>query len=339
MQELTRRQKILLRCVIRNFIETATPVGSEHLVKRYHLAYSSATVRNDMMALEKMGYLEQPYASSGRVPSDLGYRAYVTRLMRKEMLRHEDRIRIDEGIQQAHGNLRRILSEASQILGTISNELGVVLTPWMCNWVFDRIEFIALSDNKVLAVIRVQSRQAKTVILEIASTLKQEELNQTAEILNERLNGLRLEEIRNSIGLRIQDVSGGHPDLIRKMVDAARDLFNFSEPLDVHTSGTQNMLMQPEFSNQQMMQHVLALVEERQDLLEIMQDHCPRPRVSIGRENPNERFQAFSVVKATYTVGQEEGTIGVIGPTRMPYRRIVPLVEHMAEAMSAHLGQ
>ena len=329
----------MLRCIVRNYIETATPIGSDQLVKQYRLGYSSATVRNDMMALEETGYLKQPHTSSARIPSDLGYRAYVTSLMRREALSPEERIRIEERIRREQGNLRRLFGEASRILGEISRELGVVLTPWMCNWVFDRLEFVALSDNKVLVVIRAESRQAKTVILEIESELKQEDLDKTAALLNERLNGLRLEEIRNSISERMKEVAGGHPELIRRMVGAAEDLFNFAEPLDVHTSGTQNMLMQPEFANPSMMREVLLLVEERQDLLEALKDVTPSPGISIGRENPTERLQAFSVVKATYSVGKETGSIGVIGPIRMPYRRIVPLVEHMAAIMSTHLGR
>ena len=337
MQELTKRQKQLLRCLVLSFTENAIPVGSDHLVKQYRLKYSSATVRNEMAALEEMGFIQQPHTSSGRVPSDLGYRLYVNNLMRREAINHECRKQIEGSFCDSRQNLEELLRKASYLLSSISNELAVVLTPWMCNWIFDRMEFLSLSDNKMLVVIRVQSRQTKTVVLEVESNLKQKDLNRTAEILNERLSGLRLDEIKSSISDRLKGVQDGNSDLLRRTVNSADALFDFAEPLAMHTSGTQNMLRQPEFSDHEMMGRVLSLIESRNDLLEVLLDSNPEPRVSIGQENPTDRLQSFSVVKAAYTVGNEVGTIGVVGPVRMPYRRILPLVEHMAATMSALL--
>lgn len=338
MQDLTKRQKQLLRCLVLNFTEDAVPVGSDHLVKRFRLKYSSATVRNEMAALEDRGFIHQPHSSSGRVPTDLGYRHYVNNLMRRETLNPEYRQKIEGGFQDSSRNLEEILRGASHLLSSISNELAVVLTPWMCNWVFDRMEFLSLSDNKLLVVIRVQSRQTKTVVLEVESSLKQKDLDRSAEILNERLSGLRLDEIKNTISDRLRGVEDGNSDLLRKTVSTADTLFDFAEPLAVHTSGTQNMLRQPEFSDQEMMGRVLSLIEDRQELLEVMLDRNHNAQVSIGNENPTHRLSSFSVVKAAYSVGNEIGTIGVVGPVRMPYRRIVPLVEHMAATMSALLS-
>ena len=208
---LGTRQKNLLRWIVQSYIDDAKPVGSQHLVKRYRLNWSPATVRNDMAALEEQGYLTQPHTSAGRTPTDDGYRFYVSSLMKRGLLSESEQEQIRERMASTGGNVSRALEEASLILGQISQELAIVLTPWISWGIFDRLELIHLAEYKVLAVIHVRSRLVKTVILEIESDLGDEDLERVASVLNERLSGLTLEEIQCTIADRLKNAERADP--------------------------------------------------------------------------------------------------------------------------------
>lgn len=338
MSELKTRQKSVLRCIVQSYIETASPVGSNLLVKKHRLDCSPATIRNEMANLVAMGYIKQPHTSAGRVPTDEGYRFYVDCLMKRERLSPRERQEIRGRMEKARGDVSLILEEASRILGKISKELGVVFTPWVSWGIFDRLELIGLSQRKVLVVIHVRSRLVKTVILEVESDLEQGDLGKTAAVLNERFSGLTLEEIQRTISDRIRDVRRGNPALVRCVAESASDLFNFSEPLEVHTCGTQNILAQPEFSDVSMLERILTLIDDRRDLVHLFQRKVGETGVAIGRENKDKRLNSFTVIAACYRRGRDVGNLGVIGPTRMRYRKILPLVDYVARTMSQFLS-
>lgn len=338
MENLDTRQRKLLRAVIQNYIDHAKPVGSRYLVESCGLDCSPATVRNEMAHLERSGYVRQPHTSAGRVPTDRGYRFYLNKLIQYKTFSQKQKEAIDERIENAGGNVNLILDEASRILSSISKELGIVITPWMSWGIFDRMELIALSGCKVLAVIHVRSRSVKTMIFELESQLSQEELEKTAAILNERLSGLTLEEIQTKIKQYIKDVSGVNRKLLHYVIASASELFDFSEPIEVHTSGTQNILSQPEFESAGMLEAIFALLDNRKTLIHVFNDRVEGIEVTIGRENKEKGLRSFTVIKASYKRGKDIGTLGIIGPTRMPYRKIIPLMSCMASTVSQYLS-
>ena len=335
---LTERQKKILNSIVKRYVETVSPIASDHLVKQCRVNYSSATIRNEMIVLEREGFLSQPHTSAGRVPTDKGYRFYVDTLSLKNKIPESAEINIQQQFEQHRGNVKLVLAEACKLLSQISNELSVVLTPWNARWCFDRLEFISLSHHKVLLVIHVRSRASKTVVLELDSDLDERDLQMTAETLNERLSGLMLYEIKETIKTRVQDVRRGNDHLIRKMVDHAGDLFDLNETLDVHTSGTENIVRQPEFSNHADLANLFAVVEDQKEILSLFQYHPSSIEVVIGGEHGDKRLSAFSVIRTSYRLGESIGTLGVIGPTRMPYDRVMPLVHHMAQTMNQYFG-
>lgn len=335
---LTERQIKILNSIVKRYVETVSPIASDHLVKQCRVNYSSATIRNEMMVLEKEGFLSQPHPSAGRVPTDKGYRYYVNSLSLKKRFSDSPELNIQERFEQHHGNVKLVLAEACKLLSQISNELSVVLTPWNAQWCFDRLELINLSNQKALLVIHVRSRASKTVILELNSDLDDRDLQMTAEVLNERLSGLTLYEIKETIQIRLQDVRRGNDFLLRKMVEQARDLFNLNEALDVHTSGTENIVRQPEFSNHTDLANLFSVVENQKEIISLFQYRPSTTEVIIGKEHGDKRLSAFSVVRTSYRLGEGIGTLGVIGPTRMPYERVVPVVEFMAETMNQYFG-
>ena len=336
--ELKVRQRKILYWIVRDYIDTASPVGSHYLVNKYHLEWSPATVRNEMASLEEAGYIKQPHTSAGRVPADKGYRLYVDSLMRMGQLSPKEREHIHKRIEKAGGDVNLILGEASVILGKISNELSVVLAPWVSWGIFDRLELIGLSERKILVVIHVRNRLVKTVILEVPVDLNERDVEETASIFNERLSGLTLEEIQNTLKERMQSVNRGNRVLVRRIIESATVLFNFSEPLEIHTCGAQNILTQPEFSDISMLEHIFALIDDKKKLMHLFHRKLRDTEVTIGQENSDERLRPFAIIAAAYMRGKDIGTLGVIGPTRMPYRRVVPLVDYMAKTISQFLS-
>ena len=338
MKEMDSRKSVVLRWIVQSHIGSASPVGSSHLVKKYKLKYSPATIRSEMADLEEQGYIKQPHTSAGRIPTDKGYRIYVDYLMKHNGLCSEDRERIQNRMEKSGGDVNRFLEDVSKILGKISKELSVVLTPWISWGIFDRLELIGLTERKVLVVIHVRSRLVKTVILEIESDLKPKDLEKTASVFNERLSGLTLEEIQRTIRDRIRVVQRANVMLSRHLVESASVIFDFSEPLEVHTCGTKNILTQPEFSNINMMERILVFLDDRKELAHVFHRSVKKTEVFIGQENADQRLRSFTVVKACYNRGKDVGALGVIGPTRMPYHKILPLVDFTAREMSRYLS-
>jgi heat-inducible transcriptional repressor len=338
MNNLTKRQEKILQSLVHGFIETATPISSGFLVRRCRLPWSTATVRNELAHLESRDYIQKPHTSAGRIPTDKGYRFYVNTLKAWEQVTQEEHGQISECMEDVGGNLKLILEEASRILGTISNELGVVLTPWLTWGIFDHLELISLSSRKILIILHVRSRMVKTVILEMESDLQEKDLEPTASLLNERLSGVTLHEIKTTIADRMRNVNAGNQILMKRVVQSASQLFDFSEPLDVHMRGTHNILSHPEFAEKDLWESVIGLIEDKRGLIYLFNRRVQKPEVTIGIEHGDRRLFPFSVIAAPYNRGKDVGTLGIIGPTRMPYQKILPLVDTMAKMMSQFLS-
>ncbi|MBN2104362.1 heat-inducible transcription repressor HrcA [bacterium] len=338
MQGITRRQTQLLRCIVHSYIQTAVPVSSDFVVRQKGaLSCSTATIRNEMADLEARGYLNQPHTSAGRIPTDKTFRLYVDSLMRREKLTHGEQECI-RNVFKKQWDIHEILEQASQILGQISNELAVVLTPSVSYAIFDQLELISLNSQKVLVVIHVRSRSVKTIVIQIDSKLKEQDLKNTASVLNERLSGLPLHEIKSSIQDRCRNASNVNVKLIRLLIDSAEEIFNINEPLNVRIFGTNNILSQPEFSDKIMLELLFEVIEDRKNLSNILKQQKKSFQVVIGQEHQDSRLEPFSVVSARYRIGSDTGTIGIIGPKRMRYSKIMPLVEKMAGTISGHLS-
>jgi heat-inducible transcriptional repressor len=334
MDALTQRQKKLFRWVVQRYIGTAMPVGSDQLVKHCQLDCSPATVRNEMVCLEDVGFVMQPHPSAGRIPTDRGYRFYVDSLMKREEMHPDEESHIHESIENAKGNAQLLLNAASKILSQISEELAIVITPWISKTIFDRLELIGLSEKKVLLVLHVRPRRVKTILFETNNHFNETDLDKSASLLNERLSGLTLDEIQKSIKILFKASLISDYAVVVQILNSAHEFFNFSSPLEIHTAGTQLLLSQPEFSDPLMLKSIFSFVEDKAGLMGVFHDQPRRVNVTIGGENSDERLRSLSVISASYHMGHEDGVIGVIGPTRMRYGKILPLVGHMAQSVT-----
>jgi heat-inducible transcriptional repressor len=328
---LSFREQQVLEAVIQSYVDTAEPAGSRTIAKKYQLGVSAATIRNTMSDLEAMGYLYHPHTSAGRVPTDLAYRVYVDRLMNPPTLNPTDRTTI---AQQLSGEtaIEGLLEKAAQVLGVVSKELGFSFSVSFDQAVLEQLQLVPVSSERLLMILVLRAGIARTMFVEVASGLPQEAVEKVARVLNERLSGLTLKEIRNTLADRVRDsATGASGELINIFVEEAEELFSGVSVDDsaMSMSSAQMLADQPEFSTRQKMQDLLSLTERRDVLQEALRQ---RPgaglTVTIGAENVDPTLSGFTLVTGTYDVDGLSGVIGVMGPTRMPYAKVIALVEH-----------
>ena len=340
---LSEREQEILRLVVRSFIETAGPVGSRYLARHYDLGLSPASIRNTMSDLEELGYLGQPHTSAGRMPTELGYRAFVDELMAAPELSGLEKGVLKARLDAAMGLTDEVLRESSRILGEMSSLLGVVLSPKLSTGVLERLEVVPLSSSRVMVVVSVRGGFVKTIIFEADVAMARADLDRVVSVLNERLAGLRLEEIRRSVGARTRDLDD-RSGIVRLILDASPTLF--SEPASgrLHLGSAQPLIAQPEFQEAERVRRLIGLLEDEGYVVHLLEDLRPDGEapgvatVRIGSETGDEKVKTYSIVTAPYQAGGTVGTVGILGPTRMDYRHVVALVENTAELLSRLAG-
>ncbi len=342
--ELNGREKVVLSSVVEEFIASATPVGSRTIVNHFNSGISSATIRNVMMGLEGRGYLAQPHISAGRMPTDKGYRVYVDSMMPRPELPAATRQKIRKTLEQASRDVEYILESASSMLAQISNQLGVVLAPRFYQGVFEKIDLVPITGNRILVVLSICSGLVRSITIELNKSLSRAELDRTAQFINERLHGLTLKEIKQTIDKRLRGGSFGDSEFIEGMIRSSDSMFSFAAPSDVHLGGAANIMGQPEFEDKNRLGKILNLIDDKEILIHILEDDeddseaadkTPgKLRITIGEENKDDLVTYCSLITASYQIGDVTGTVGVIGPTRMHYAKMVALVRYTAEALS-----
>lgn len=339
-ESLNERERTILRSIIYSFIQTATPVGSRYISKRHGLDLSPATVRNVMSDLEFLGYIDHPHTSAGRIPTDKGYRFYVDSLIELETLSEQDRTAIQS---QIHGSADpdEVLKETSKILGTISHQLGIVSTPRVSAGVFDKLELVSVSASKVMVIISIRSGLVKTIMMEVHSEIPKIKLEEVSRILNERLSGLTLRQVRRTFRDRVRDMQNEETGLIRLFVESVDKVFDEARNKDkVHIGGTQSLLSQPEFNSADNFRGIIELLDNEDIIVHILEKKEfgeGNISVSIGSENQEEKMRELSVVTSQYAAGDVSGTVGIIGAKRMDYSKMIPLVDYMAKLISMAL--
>lgn len=330
------RGKDILRCLIDSHVSTASPVGSRSLACRSILRISSATIRNTMVELEEAGYISRSHPSAGGVPTDKGYRFYVDALMRSTPLSPTEKQRLRQEMQGEWSSTQEVLDHTSHVLGMVCRELGVALAPRLYEGIFQRLELIPVANRRVLLVLMITSGLVRTIVAELDSDIPPHALAETGRILNERLSGLSLREVKDQIDERVRDVSRVHPKVIQLFIRSTDSLFDFSQNEQVHLGGTTQIITQPEFSDHEKLSKLLEFLEQKQSLVQWLQarEHTDGVVVTIGHEHPRGEIQACSAVTSTYTIGDVTGVIGVIGPTRMPYARLISIVGYTARLLS-----
>lgn len=343
--ELTQREKQILKCIVQNFVLTANPVGSRVISKKYQLGLSPASIRNVMADLEERGLIYHPHTSAGRIPTDLGYRIYVDLLMEEPHLHPQVKRKIEREINpDAVDDEEELLKIASRILGKISSQLALVTYPQIMKAVLERIQLVTLPHKILLVILSLRGGIIKTIDLEFPMEIEQEKIDYIQNIINERIAGLHLEEIKNTFYDRFADLKDEKTGIVRLFIDSIDKIFSEEKEIEkVHISGVKNILQIPEFSDSEHIQAVIELIEDREVILHIFERTSlirdDSVLVSIGKENVYDKLSEFSVVTTKYKFGDADGVIGMIGPRRMDYPKVIALVGYMSKLLTDILSK
>ncbi len=343
---LTERENTILSLIVQSYIHDCTPVGSRTLVRRFGLDLSPATIRNTMNDLEEAGLLIQPHTSAGRIPTSLGYRIYVDELMAPKPLSRKERATIRDAVVGEHsGHIRdaaTVLDQTVRALGGLTRLLAVSFEPRLDQGTFEKIELVSLGAGKILAVLTIEKGFLRTIVLELEATVNSEALNETSGILNERLSGLPIKIIRESVRERLRDAVAKDPKILKLIVNSSDDIFaSPQEDEGIHYWGTPNILSQPEFADRERMVSLMGALEEKEIIVRVLGGHRQEGglTITIGEENADGEIKFCSVVASPYVVGEVSGSLGVLGPTRMEYSKLVSIVDYTARIVSEVLGE
>jgi heat-inducible transcriptional repressor len=342
--ELTPRERRVLEAVIQTYVQTAEPAGSRVLSRRFGLGVSPATIRNTMSDLEEKGFLSHPHTSAGRVPTDKAYRAYVDALLNAPATAVVGAERLREDIAGSSSAIETILRRAAQSLGVLTQELGVALGPRLDASILRRLDLVRVGSEKLLLVLTLDGGVVRTVFVEVRGTLTDSSVAEVTRVLNERLAGHTLRELRASVADRLRDSStiADAEELLNIFVQEGEQLLDAALPMSegsVIVGQASVLADQPEFSGAESLRRLLTLTEEPARLADTLRrkhqgDERPGLCITIGGEHGDPRMDQFTVVTAEYHAGPLAGVIGVIGPTRMPYDKVISLVQHTSRLLS-----
>lgn len=337
MEELDERKLKILHAIIQNYLETGEPVGSRTISKYADLNLSSATIRNEMADLEELGYIIQPHTSAGRIPTDKGYRLYVDNMLKEkeeELAGREQEVeKMKDFLSEKVDRVEELLQNVAKTLAVDTNYATMVSTP---QYHHNKLKFVQLSQlepYKILTVIVMDGNLIRNKVIDIKNEISPENLLKLNVLLNSTLNGLTLEEINLGIISRMQNQAGEQIELIKCVIDAIAETIGNADDLQIYTSGATNIFKYPELSDSSKASELICTLEEKERLTDLITDSLQNEdnqgiQVYIGSETPVQTMKDCSVVTANYELRDGvKGTIGIIGPKRMDYEKVVETLQ------------
>ena len=327
--ELDERKTKILQAIIKNYLETGEPVGSRTISKYTDLNLSSATIRNEMADLEELGFIVQPHTSAGRIPSDKGYRFYVDAMM----LEHEKEVeQLKDVLLEKEEKLDHMLKQAAKLMAVNTNYATMVTAPRSSKNVLKFLQLSKMDASHILAVIVIEGNVIKNTVIDVADSLNDETMLKLNILLNTHLNGLSVEEINLGLITALKQQAGMYGPIIEEVIDAVAETIKEDEDLEIYTSGTNNIFKYPELSDNQKASDLINAFEEKQLLTQLIDDTDSEGRneikVYIGEESPIQTMKDCSIVTANYEFGDGmRGMIGIIGPKRMDYDKVVGTIK------------
>jgi heat-inducible transcriptional repressor len=332
-QTLTDRDREVLEAIITDYIQTAEPVGSRTVSKKSEIRLSPATIRNVMADLEEMGFLTQPHTSAGRVPTDRAFRFYVDSILEVRQLKLVDRGRIEMGFQDEGMDTNEIMKRASSLLSLLSKQTGVILAPRFGSNIFKHIEFIKLREKTILVIIVCKSGEVQNKLIESDEHMSQDELDKYSRYLTEIMGGLNLVEARRKILEEVKKEKVLFDKLMYRALQLSQKALEDEGGGDLYIEGKTNILQSPEFADLEKMRSLLQAFEEKTKIVKLLDKAllAQGMQIFIGAENEFNEMKDCSVIAAPYSRENFTlGTLGIIGPTRMDYPSIIPIVDYTA---------
>ncbi len=327
MEQLDERKMKILQAIIQNYLETGEPVGSRTISKYTDLKLSSATIRNEMSDLEEMGYIVQPHTSAGRIPTDRGYRLYVDSMMEENARQVEE---LKEMLVEKDEKMDHLLKQVAKVLAVNTNYATMVTAPRVTG---NKVKFIQLSrvsEEQILVVVVAEGNIIKNTMISVSEPIDDEMMLKLNILLNTSLNGLAIDEINLALISKMKTQAGEYGAFIGEVIDAVAETIKEDDDLEVYTSGANNIFKYPELANEQNASGLITAFEEKQILAQLADYNADDNetkngiRVYIGEESPIQGMKDCSIVTASYEFGDGmKGTIGIIGPKRMDYEKVV----------------
>lgn len=327
---LNERKIKILEAIINDYIETAEPIGSRTIAKKYDLGISSATIRNEMSDLEELGLIVQPHTSSGRVPSSKGYRLYVDRLMNYREISKEQSDFLQNVISENINQIDYLMRQTAKALSLMTNYTTVVSEPKTKKTYVKHIQLVPLDERSIVAVVVTDNKVIKNQVIHLNSVPDVDELNKISSVVNDIIKKYSAEQIKTEMQGDLCDDSVVYNDIIKAVFEAVFEVIQEEEDIAFYTSGVNNILDFPEFSDIAKAKGIFKALEEKQTLIDLLdkskENSDSQIQILIGDENNTELLKDCSIIKTKYNVGNAVGTIGIIGPTRMDYAQTVAVL-------------
>jgi heat-inducible transcriptional repressor len=342
-ESLSERAQLLLKALIESYIRDGQPVGSRTLSRDSGLSLSSATIRNVMADLEDLGFVASPHTSAGRIPTDKGYRLFVDSLLKLKPLQNEEIEDIERRLKSDAANGRALVQTVSQMLSSVTQMAGLVTLPNPNYVALSQIEFIGLSGNRALAIMVMNNREVENRVVQLDRHYSADELRRAANYLNEAFAGHSLPDVRSMLLRQLQETRQHMNQLMQDAIQVAQKVFqpNAGDQVEYVIAGETNLMGFAELSNVDRLRRLFEAFNEKHDILRLL-DNCLRAegiQIFIGQESGYQILDDISVVTAPYMLdNQVVGVLGIIGPTRMAYERVIPIVDVTAKLLGSALN-
>lgn len=337
------RKRRLLQAAIYHYVRSGKPVGSQVIVDKYNFGMSSATVRNLLLELEKEGYLAQPHTSAGRIPTDKGYRFYVDSLLEVQTLATEEEDKIKKEYAARSKELDDLMISTSHMLSSLSNYTGLVLSPRLDKSLLRRLQLVHLGGSQILVVVVSQSGLIRHRVVNLNRVIDPKRLAYISETLNERLSGMPLSEVRTQILDHIESVEQEQAETFHLARDLAREAFDLQpQENNVYIDGRDKIFSFPELDDYSQLSGLMKMIEEKNLLADVLAKAMKKDGLSvkIGAENAHPELHGVSLVSSTYKLGDNTvGVLGIMGPRRMEYGRMISLVEGVARIVNQMMNR
>ncbi|HYN22830.1 MAG TPA: heat-inducible transcriptional repressor HrcA [Thermoanaerobaculia bacterium] len=339
---LTPRDRDILKDVILTYILTAEPVSSRSVSKHGQLGLSAATIRNVMADLEEWGFLAQPHTSAGRVPTRAAYHLFIETMMEARAIPAKERRYIEENLKEVPADADELMEVTSHLLSELTNQVGIVLTPTWGDTVLKSVSFVPLSERKVLCVVVSSTGFVENKVLQMEEEVSADELVRISNFLTENFAGHTLREIRERLLRRMAEERAQMNRWMATTLELARRGLDVQERPGVVVDGTSALLTQPELADLQRVRRMFEAFHDKARLVTLL-NQCIRGggvRVVIGEDSDLTSELGFSLVTKSYGAGDRTlGTLGIFGPSRMEYQKIIPLVDFLGETLSRALTE
>ncbi|UFJ43175.1 heat-inducible transcriptional repressor HrcA [Brevibacillus humidisoli] len=332
---LSDRQRFILNAIVDNYIRSAEPVGSRTISKREGLGISSATIRNEMADLEELGYLEQPHTSAGRVPSTKGYRFYVDNLVKPQHLSEEELVNLKQLFADRITHVEQVIEHTASILSQVTNYTSIVLGPEIFEHRLKHIQIVPLNDQQAVAIIVTHTGRVENTLLDLPAGIPAAEIEKLVNILNSKLQDVPLWQLRQRLYREVASEMRRHVEPYEEMLVTIENAFKSESADRIFLHGRAKIINQPEFRDVEKVRDLFELLEQNDQLMQLFNTQETGLMIRIGQENSMDVMKNCSIVTTSYYLdGKPVGTVGILGPTRLEYAKVIAVLDYLAIGLS-----